>query len=136
MGKEEVSEPVVKTQIGFEGVKESCEKFAKTVVKIMADAMDVDESKVEAKPAADCSDESSIAEDNYIEDEYTVAQESEKKYDVKITYPADKLAEAKKAADISGSELKAAVKKSIKNVGVKVEVGEVKAPSVKVEKKK
>eukprot|EP00493_Phyllostaurus_siculus_P002188 UN02200 len=94
----------------------------------MADAMDVDESKVEAKPAADCSDESSIADDDYIEDEYTVAQAGEKKYDVKITYPANKLAEAKKAADISGSELKAAVKKSVDNIGVKVKVGEVKSP--------
>merc|ERR1711879_41407 len=130
--KKEPSEPVVKIQLGFEGVKESCEKFAKTVVKIIADAMDVAESKVEAKPAADCSDESSLAEDeyvqdDYVEDEYTIAQASEKKFDVKITY--DKLAEAKKAADISGSDLKAVVKKSVDKIVGKVEVAEVKGPS-------
>jgi len=116
---------VVKTELGFVGVKESCAEFAKTVVKIMADAMKVDASKVEAKPASDCSDEDSVGQ---------YGKKKEKKYKVTIRY-ADNLEEAKKAADISSSELKAAVKKSVEKVGASAEVGEVKAPEATVEKK-
>merc|ERR1712168_1473689 len=99
-------------QLGFADVKECCADFAKTVVKIVADAMKVDPSTIEAKNASDCSDK--------------------RKYDIKITYPQDKVDDAKKAGDISGSALKRAVKKSVEKVGAKVEVSEVKSPSVKV----
>merc|ERR1711971_1271851 len=105
----------------------------------MADAMGVDADSVQAKPAADCSDESSVEEpfwdvssddelffddsssiDDPFWDEEMVGQASEKKYDIKITYPSDKLKEAKEAADVSSSELKSAVKKSVAKVAPKV----------------
>ena len=71
---------MVKTQLGFAGVKESCADFAKTVVKIMADAMKVDPSTIEAKPAADCSDETAV-QDSFWHDsmEDSLAQSGEKK---------------------------------------------------------
>eukprot|EP00493_Phyllostaurus_siculus_P026229 UN26574 len=119
--------------------------------------MGVDEASVQAKP--DCSannsaDESSVEEpfwdvssddepffddsssiDDPFWDEQMVGKSGEKNYDIKITYPADKAAEAKKAAAVTGSALKSAIKKSVAKVAPKVEVGEIKAPEAIIEKK-
>jgi len=112
-------EAIVTTEMGFKGVTASCAEFSSSVIDIMAAAMNVEKTAINANPAAGCSRRSLAA--------------GEKQFEVAIKYSAAELDEAKEASTLSADMLKQKISTSVAALNLPgVVVGEVKAPAIRV----